>query len=186
MDIRYSCNQRDFKRYTTDEVARRVPDHRPVQGGRGGRRVQPRGPHGHAGLHAGARSRSPSTRASTSGPTSAPITSWSAARSACSTSVRAPARSRPTASAYHMNRKDCLYIAQGTKDGAPCTSDDPEQPATFLHGLRPGPLPVRDHASSPSRRPPSARWAAWKAATSAPSTSSSTPACSRPASCPWA
>ena len=32
MDIRYSCNQRDFKRYTTEEVRDEIADHRPVQG----------------------------------------------------------------------------------------------------------------------------------------------------------
>ena len=43
MDIRYSCNQRDFKRYTTEEVR----DEMLITG-----RLQPRGPHGHPGLHA--------------------------------------------------------------------------------------------------------------------------------------
>ena len=72
MDIRYSCNQRDFKRYTTEEVRDEM-------------------------LITGLYMRKfPSTRASTSGPTSAPITSWSAARSASSTLVTAPAPSRPT------------------------------------------------------------------------------------------
>lgn len=32
MEIRYSCNQKDFKRYTTEEMRDEMLDHRPVQG----------------------------------------------------------------------------------------------------------------------------------------------------------
>ena len=34
MDIRYSCNQRDFKRYTTEETRNEMPHYRPVKQGR--------------------------------------------------------------------------------------------------------------------------------------------------------
>ena len=95
MDIRYSCNQRDFKRYTTEEVR----DEMLITGLYKADEVVAVYSHvdrmvtlGCMPVHV----KFPSTRASTSGPTSAPITSWSAARSASSTLVTAPAPSRPT------------------------------------------------------------------------------------------
>ena len=51
MDIRYSCNQRDFKRYTTQETRDEflITDlYQPDQVC-----LQPCGPDGHLGLHAG-------------------------------------------------------------------------------------------------------------------------------------
>ena len=145
MDIRYSCNQKDFKRYTTEEmrdemlitglykadevvavyshVDRMVtlgcmPVHETVSIDKGIDIWANFGTHyflerREIGMfNIGKDStgivvadgvkyelgykdclymrKFPSTRASTSGPTSAPTTSWSAARSACSTSARIP------------------------------------------------------------------------------------------------
>ena len=49
---------------------------------------------------------------------------------ACSTSVRGAGTVVADGVSYHMNRKDCLYIAQGTKE-VHFASDDPEKPARF-------------------------------------------------------
>ena len=87
--------------------------------------------------------------------------------------------------AYHMNYKDCLYITQGTKT-VTFKSDDPEHPAKFYMVSAPAPLPLRDQAHHHRRSRQAPAGAPWKAATNAPSTSLSTPACSRPASSPWA
>ena len=40
---------------------------------------------------------------------------------------------------YHLNYKDCLYLTKGNQK-VTFKSDDPEHPAKFLHGLCPGPL----------------------------------------------
>ena len=84
---------------------------------------------------------------------------------------------------YHLNYKDCLYLTKGNQK-VTFKSDDPEHPAKFYMVSAPA-IAAMKTSSSPLSRPPSARWAASRPATSARSTSSSIPACSRPASCPW-
>ena len=83
MDIRYSCNQRDFKRYTTEEVRKEflieklfTPD-----------TVEAVYSHVDRMVTLGVmpvKERFPSTKGSTSGTTSARSTSWSAGSAACS------------------------------------------------------------------------------------------------------
>ena len=93
MDIRYSCNQRDFKRYTTEETRNEML----ITGLYKADEVVAVYSHvdrmvtlGCMPVHEDV----PIDKASTSGPTSAPITSWSAARSAFSISATGPAPSR--------------------------------------------------------------------------------------------
>ena len=92
MDIRYSCNQRDFKRYTTEETRNEML----ITGLYKADEIVAVYSHVDRMVTLGCMymRKSPSTRASTSGPTSAPITSWSAAKSAFSISATGPAPSR--------------------------------------------------------------------------------------------
>ena len=89
MDIRYSCNQKDFKRYTTEEMR----DEMLITGLYKADEVVAVYSHVDRMVTLAvclSTRRSPSTRASTSGPTLAPTISLSAARSVCSTSARTP------------------------------------------------------------------------------------------------
>jgi len=93
MDIRYSCNQRDFKRYTTEETRNEMlitglykADEMVAVYSHVDRMVT-------LGCMPVHEEVSIDKGIDVSGPTSAPTTSWSAARSASSTSVTVPARS---------------------------------------------------------------------------------------------
>lgn len=84
---------------------------------------------------------------------------------------------------YHLNYKDCLYITKGNEKLLLRVTIPSTRPNStwFL----PRPIAATRTSSSPLSRPPSAPWAALRPATSVPLTSLSTPASSRPASCPW-
>ena len=95
MDIRYSCNQRDFKRYTTEEVR----DEMLITGLYKADEVVAVYSHVDRMVTLGCmpvHEEVSIDKGIDIWPTSAPITSWSAARSASSTLVTAPAPSRPT------------------------------------------------------------------------------------------
>ena len=89
MDIRYSCNQKDFKRYTTEEMR----DEMLITGLYKADEVVAVYSHVDRMVTLGCmpvHETVSMTRASTSGPTLAPTISSSAARSVCSTSARTP------------------------------------------------------------------------------------------------
>ena len=83
---------------------------------------------------------------------------------------------------YHLNYKDCLYLTKGNQK-VTFKSDDPEHPAKFYMVSAPAHCSYENKLITMSRLP--RPLAASRPATSARSTSSSIPACSRPASCPW-
>ena len=74
---------------------------------------------------------------------------------------------------YELGYKDCLYITQGTKE-VTFASADPEHPLRHIALTRP--------VSSRWLMQITVLWAASRPAISAPSISSSTPMCSRPVS----
>ena len=128
MDIRYSCNQRDFKRYTTEEIRREflieklfVPDAVTAVYSHVDRMVT-------VGIL-------PVRRAL---PIDGGIDVWASfgthafleRREAGLFNVGGPGRVTVDGTVYGMGYKDCLYIAMGAKDVA-FASDDPENPAKF-------------------------------------------------------
>ncbi len=90
MDIRYSCNQKDFKRYTTEEMR----DEMLITGLYKADEVVAVYSHVDRMVTLGCmpvhETVSIDKGIDICGPTSAPTISWSAARSACSTSARIP------------------------------------------------------------------------------------------------
>ena len=85
---------------------------------------------------------------------------------------------------YDLKQYDGLYVGMGAKTLS-FTSDDPADPAKFYINTCPRTRPIRPSRST-STRPTSARWAAWRPATSASSTSTSIRRSCRAASCAWA
>ena len=89
MDIRYSCNQKDFKRYTTEEMR----DEMLITGLYKADEVVAVYSHVDRMVTLGCMPVHETVsidKGITCGQTSAPTTFWSAARSACSTSARIP------------------------------------------------------------------------------------------------
>lgn len=81
---------------------------------------------------------------------------------------------------YKLGYKDCLYITQGTKE-VTFASADPAHPAKFYMVSAPAHCAYETRLikmADANHRP----WAVWRPAISAPSISSSTRMCSRPAS----